>query len=77
MIFEGWLLTPGLGYLFVALCVGALLVLAFGRALRRPAPSAEEILEQRYASGELTREQYRERLEELRRQDGAWAHDDT
>jgi uncharacterized membrane protein len=64
---EGWLASEGLGYLFVALIVGTLLALGFGRTLRRPRPGAEDILKRRYAAGRLTRQQYEERLEGLRR----------
>ena len=64
---EGWLASEGLGYLFVAFVVGALLALGFGRPRQRPVPPAEEILKKRFARGELTRQEYDERLDELRR----------
>lgn len=67
MFLQGWLATEGLGYLFVALCVGALLVLSFGLPLWRRAPHAEDILKRRFARGQITKEEYEERLEELRR----------
>jgi uncharacterized membrane protein len=62
-----WMVADVLGYLLVALLVAILVILAFGRSFRRSLPSAEEILKVRYAQGELTRRQYEDQLEELRR----------
>lgn len=61
-----WLLAEVVGYLFVLVLVGVLLALAFGRLRDGGVPGAEEILRRRYASGELSRLQYEEHLEELR-----------
>lgn len=46
---QGWRPTEGVGYLFVLLCVGALLALGVGRPSRRRASDAERILKSRYA----------------------------
>lgn len=67
MFVEAWMGSDGLGYLFVALLVGLLLALGLGRPRRRPVPPAEEILKKRYASGQLSRREYRRQLDELRR----------
>jgi uncharacterized membrane protein len=42
-------------------------VLSFGLPLWRRAPRAEEILKRRFALGQITKEEYKEQLEELRR----------
>lgn len=67
MFLQGLLATEGLGYLFVALCVGALVLLSFGLPLWRRSPRAEDILKRRFARGEITKDEYEDQLEELRR----------
>lgn len=71
----------GIGMVLNVLFWGALIYLAFrylGRGgygghgthdthLNHPPKSAEEILRQRYARGEITQEQYRQILETLRK----------
>lgn len=69
MFLESWLLTQGLGYLFVALIIAIILVLAFGRSRRHSGPRAEQILRRRSAAGEFTREEFEEGLRTLRRQE--------
>jgi uncharacterized membrane protein len=55
------------GYLFVSLIVGLLTLLGFGRLPRRRDRSAESILKRRYARGSLSRREYEDELDELRR----------
>ena len=53
---------------FVALVIFVIVKLAGGTSGRKgPKSEAEEILKQRYARGELTKEQYDEMLERTRR----------
>lgn len=69
MFLESWLVTVGLGYLFVALVIAIVLVLGLGRSRRRSGPRAEQILRRRYAAGELTREELEGGLRTLSRQE--------
>ena len=59
--FHWWF--PIFPLLWTALIIGAIYVFTRGR--RRGGNRAREILAERYASGELTAEEYRRRLAEL------------
>mgnify|MGYP001102485429 FL=1 len=66
MRFGGGMWFPLIPFLFFLFWVGV--VVFFGRRWRRePRRSGEEILAERYARGEITEEEYRERREVLRR----------
>lgn len=66
MWFGGGMWFPLIPFLFFLFWVGV--VVFFGRRWRRePRRSGEEILAERYARGEITEEEYRERREVLRR----------
>lgn len=72
----GWWIVMGLGMiLFWVLVIGGIVLLvrflvdssgARSRVSRASAPDAEAILERRLAEGEITTEEYRERLAVLR-----------
>ena len=63
----GWFLFFPL--LWIALIVGVFLLVR-GRRDRWRTDSAEEILGERYARGEISADEYRQRLEVLRRKHG-------
>ncbi|MFO7294159.1 MAG: SHOCT domain-containing protein [Actinomycetes bacterium] len=66
MRFGGGMWFPLIPFLFFLFWVGV--AVFFGRRWRRePRRSGEEILAERYARGEITEEEYRERREVLRR----------
>jgi putative membrane protein len=74
MMYNGGWFGMGFGSLFwiiLIIAVVGLAVWAIGRAnAGRPRPtaeSAEEILKQRYARGEIDRDEYHRRLTDLRR----------
>jgi putative membrane protein len=66
----GWMWVAGLLWmlLLVALVVGLVWALARGggSARQEPTSRAREILHERYARGEISTEEYRERLDALR-----------
>lgn len=69
----GWGHMLGMGLFWLIVLVGIVVVIVWlvragaGGAHAPGEPSAEEILRQRYARGEIDAEEYRERLAELRR----------
>jgi putative membrane protein len=83
MQWDGWGHMGGMGlYWIVGLVVAVVIVIGLILAIRAlgasapggrpgagvsPASSAEEVLKQRYARGEIDREEYRTRLADLRR----------
>lgn len=71
---NGWMLGPGWGWILVLAILGLGIGLAVRAAMRGPAPptppsgdSAEEILQDQYARGEIGKDEYRARLETVRR----------
>jgi putative membrane protein len=60
----GWTGFPGL--IFIALVLFALFRIA-GSNVKLRRPSAERVLKNRYARGEISREEYESMLNELRR----------
>jgi putative membrane protein len=70
---DGWggahMMGMGLFWLFVLVALVVLVVwlLRSSGTARGALPSAEEMLRERYARGEIDAEEYRERLAELRR----------
>ena len=71
---EGWPMGwMGFGGLFILLLVGVLvwaLVRGFGPGASPSAPpgkSAEDILKERYARGEIERDEYQRRLADIRK----------
>jgi putative membrane protein len=67
----GWIWGPGSGWLWgplvLALCVAAIWFTRRGREPHRHpgADQARAILAERYARGEISRDEYRERLDDL------------
>jgi putative membrane protein len=65
----GWMWLWGTLMMLTWVAVIAAAVWLVARSLgggRRPSTGAREILDERYARGELTTEEYRERLDQLR-----------
>jgi uncharacterized membrane protein len=71
---DGWMWAMGWGWVPILALLGAGLWLAARATLRGPAPptppsrnDAEETLRDRYARGEIGKDEYRARLETLHR----------
>lgn len=65
--FPFFFLGPIFGLLWIGLLVlGVYLVLRAFRNQNRPGSRAKDILDERFARGELSSEEYRQRLEQLR-----------
>ena len=64
----GWLMmTIGMGGLWILLAVLVFAAVRSGRQVGTPSPHAREILEQRFAHGEIDAEEYQARLDTLTR----------
>jgi len=68
---HGWWAMGWMWLVWIALIVGLVFLVRWtavspsGRG--EPRPSAEEILKRRYASGEISKQEYEEKLNDLRR----------
>lgn len=67
----GWLMMAiGMGGFWILLAVLVVALLRNGRPARTPGTDAREILEQRFARGEIDVEEYQARLDTLTRASG-------